>query len=302
MPVFLNYPEQVPDEHNTKLPFKFSGGFGLTSDKIGTIFTIYGVACGLIQFLVFPPLCSHFGVLRCYRAAAIVFPIVYVVTPYTALIQSPPARYAVFLAILLVKGFVVIIGFPCMTIMLTNSAPSLRVLGTLNGFATAFSGLGRAIGPALTGITFTWGVQRGYVIAGWWLLAVIGAIGAVPPWFMEEGDGPAGRDPEPADLLDEAVMDDDAQALLLPGEGGDDAHSDPGAEERREVRRSVGDLIEFGNEEQVVAASGGAAAETGSKPSAAAAKHHRRTSSGGVVKMRSMSVTGEGLGAGPKGR
>ncbi len=69
LPVFLNYPRQVPDEHNTQLPFKFSGGFGLNSNKIGTIFTVYGLASGLIQFLVFPPMCSYFGAMKCFRFA-----------------------------------------------------------------------------------------------------------------------------------------------------------------------------------------------------------------------------------------
>ncbi len=136
------------------------------------------------------------------------FPFVYLVTPYTTLVQDERLRYVVFLAILLVKGFVVIIGFPCMTIMLTNSAPSLKVLGTLNGFATTFSGLGRAIGPAATGAAFTWGVQRGYIITGWWLLAAISAIGAIPPFFLEESDGPAAHN---ADALSDDD-DDDADA------------------------------------------------------------------------------------------
>ncbi len=81
LPVFLNYPRQIPDEHNTQLPFKFSGGFGLGSDKIGTIFTVYGVACGLIQFLVFPPMCAHFGVMKCYRFAC--------KTPASLLFRTP---------------------------------------------------------------------------------------------------------------------------------------------------------------------------------------------------------------------
>jgi hypothetical protein len=94
------------------------------------------------------------------------------------------------LSILMVKAFAVIVGFPCMTIMLTNSATSLRILGTLNGFATAFSGIGRAVGPAVTGAAFSWGVSIGYVIPSWWLLALIAAVGAIPSWFIVDGDGP----------------------------------------------------------------------------------------------------------------
>lgn len=41
LPIFMHLPKQVPDESNTSLPFKFSGGFGLGSDRIGTLFTMY---------------------------------------------------------------------------------------------------------------------------------------------------------------------------------------------------------------------------------------------------------------------
>lgn len=119
-----------------------------------------------------------------------VFPVVYLLTPFTALIQNPLHRYMVFLSLMFIKGIVVIVAFPCTTIMLTNSATSVRILGTLNGFATSFSGLGRAIGPALTGAIFSIGVQRGYIIAPWWFLAGIAALGAIPSWFIIEGDGP----------------------------------------------------------------------------------------------------------------
>src|SRR5438128_2714640 len=117
-----------------------------------------------------------------------VFPIVCVLTPYTALIQDPLHRYAVFALLMFTKGVAVIVAFPCTTIMLTNSCVSVRILGTLNGYATAFSGIGRAVGPALTGAIFSSGVQRGYIIAPWWFLAGISLLGAIPAWFIIEGD------------------------------------------------------------------------------------------------------------------
>lgn len=70
LPVFLNYPRVIPDESNSHLPFQFTGGFGLSSDKIGTIYTVYGILCGIVQFFLFPWLCARFGVLGCYRAAS----------------------------------------------------------------------------------------------------------------------------------------------------------------------------------------------------------------------------------------
>lgn len=65
--VFLNYPIMEHTPANTRLPFYFNGGFGLESGKIGTIFAIYGITCGLIQFVLYPPLVNRYGVLRCFK-------------------------------------------------------------------------------------------------------------------------------------------------------------------------------------------------------------------------------------------
>lgn len=139
----------------------------------------------------------------------LIAPIIYLVTPFTALIQDTTARYAVFLSIMLVKGFVAIVGFPCTIILLTNSASSLRILGTLNGFATTFSGVGRAVGPAAVGAVFSWGVRNGYAIAPWWLLALIATLGAVPTWFIVDGVRPT---------RSLAVDDGEEDVLLANGE------------------------------------------------------------------------------------
>jgi hypothetical protein len=191
LPVFLNYPRDERDPAAFRLPFVFTGGFGLDSGSIGTIFTVYGVVCGLIQFLIFPPLCTRVGVLNCFKACAVVFPLVYLVTPFITLIEDDNTRIGALLIVMCVKACCVIIGFPCTTILLTNSATSLSILGTLNGFATTFSALGRASGPAMAGGAFTWGVRRGIIAIPWWLLAVIAAFGAIPAWWIEDSDGPS---------------------------------------------------------------------------------------------------------------
>ncbi|KAI1375458.1 MFS general substrate transporter [Hypoxylon crocopeplum] len=215
LPVFLNYPPLEHTPENTSLPFVFSGGFGLTHARIGTIFAGYGVVSGLIQFLLFPPLCTRFGVLNCFKACVVTFPFVYIVTPYTVLIEDTTTRYAALCAILVVKSFAVIVGFPCTTILLTNSASSLSILGTLNGFATTFSALGRASGPAMSGVAFTWGVKHGVIGLPWWILAFLAILGAVPSWMIVEGDGPSGAaspsdsEDEDTEVDDEIAVDDD---------------------------------------------------------------------------------------------
>ncbi|KAK6829578.1 hypothetical protein PG987_010162 [Apiospora arundinis] len=180
LPVFLHYSPEKHDASNTRLPFYFSGGYGLESGRIGTINMSYGIVCGLVQFLLFPPLCSYFGTLKCFRGCAVAFPI------------NAPLRYTALAIVMVLKAGAVIIGFPCTTILLTNSASSLSILGTLNGFATTFSGFGRAAGPAMAGAAFSWGVKRGIISVPYWILAAIAAVGAIPAWWIVEGTGRPG--------------------------------------------------------------------------------------------------------------
>jgi hypothetical protein len=189
LPIFLHHPRQQHTPHNTHLPFQFSGGFGLGSSRIGTLFTLNGIIGCVIQFLIFPPTARRFGVLYCFKCCACVFPLICLVTPYTALIVNESAQQAAMFAILIVKNFAIIFATPCSIILLTNSAVSLRILGTLNGFAVSISAVGRAIGPAIGGASFTWGLEHGYMITPWWLLGCISIVGAVPIWYLVEMDG-----------------------------------------------------------------------------------------------------------------
>ncbi|KAL2063385.1 hypothetical protein VTL71DRAFT_5190 [Oculimacula yallundae] len=210
LPIFLHTPRQTPNSTNTNLPFKFSGGFGLGSSRIGTLFTAYGFVGCFIQFLVFPPTARKYGVLNCFKCCAVTFPIICIVTPYTALIQSSNLQQAAMFGIMIVKSFAVIFAFPCSIILLTNSAVSLRILGTLNGFAVSISAVGRAIGPAIGGAAYTWGLERGYVITPYFMLAIISTIGAIPIWYLVEMPGFSKAD-DGSDTDDE---DEDEEDLL----------------------------------------------------------------------------------------
>lgn len=224
--VYLNYPYSEPGSENVQLPFKFKSGFGLSLDKIGAIFTLYGIICGAIQFVVFPPLCNKYGALNCYKLSAVLFPVAYIVTPFTSLVPGEYARFLGLMVVLTLKGFAGILGFPCVTIMLTNSASSLSILGTLNGVATTLSGVGRAVGPATAGAVFTWGVDgREYIVSGFWFLAAVAILGLIPPWFLTEEPEVKTVDPDSSDDSDDSDEDedgDDTASLVLDGETRDD--------------------------------------------------------------------------------
>lgn len=132
-------------------------------------------------------------------------------------------RFAALLVIMLFKAFAIIIAFPSTTILLTNSCTSVRVLGTLNGFATTFSGIGRAFGPASTGAAFTWGADNGYIVTAYFYLMAFAIIGAIPPFLIVEGEGPSASADSSDQEDDEAIGD---ESVFLPDESAIDSDSD----------------------------------------------------------------------------
>lgn len=94
--------------------------------------------------------------------------------------------------------------------MITNSAESLRVLGTINGIATSLAAVGRAVGPALGGGLFSWGVKRGYVIVPFWTLSALSLLAFIPTFWLVEGEG-FGEDSEAEEDVDDLLVQQDEE-------------------------------------------------------------------------------------------
>lgn len=161
----------------------------LDSQTIGLYYSIVAVFGMLFQFLCFPPLAKRYGVLNCYKAASLILPAIYVITPFTVLVPEP-FRIPAVLLLLLAKLGGTTFGIPCCTILLTNSASSMSILGTLNGIGTSVSAVARGLFPALIGAAFSRGVENGSVVLAWWLLALFAAVGIIPGYYIVEQDGP----------------------------------------------------------------------------------------------------------------
>jgi hypothetical protein len=196
LPVFMHHPRHGRDIIKDRPPFSFNKGFGIDSGRIGLMFTLYGVVGIFYQFVIFPPLARHYGVLNCLRAVLVVMPIVYLLAPFSTLMPSVLSAEIALFCLWLVKGLCSTFAFPCSTILLTNSAPSLKVLGTINGIATSVSAIGRAAGPTLGGSLFTWGAKEGFILAPFWALSLIAALSTIPMWWLIEGDGFGNEDEE----------------------------------------------------------------------------------------------------------
>ena len=188
MPVLLSSPiSDVPPS----LPFRFTGGFALPTKTIGFILSIQGVYSMLTQLFLFPIVAQRFGSFKTWRFVALTWPLLYFTVPYIVLLPPHWRMTGVFFC-LVWKITAQVLAYPAIAILLANSAPSMLVLGTINGIAASTASLSRAFGPTLSGLIHTWGLKMGYTGIAWWGIGLIAIVGAFESLWMEEVDGRVG--------------------------------------------------------------------------------------------------------------
>lgn len=218
MPVFLSTPES---DDPISFPFKFTGGFALTTKTIGLMLAVQGTYSMVAQIVLFPFVVRHFGSLKTFRFVVMSWPLLYFGVPYLVLLprylQMPGVYFCLFWRIT-----AQVLAYPSNAILLTNSAPSLLVLGTINGVAASTASLCRAFGPTVSGWIHSAGLSMGYTGLAWWASGLICVMGAIESLWMEEVDGrmdqPASEDEEA--LLSESYIDPSAIDAAIIAAGG----------------------------------------------------------------------------------
>lgn len=192
MPTFLS--EERIQAHAV-LPFKFSGGFALSTQAIGFMMAVQGFFSMFAQFWLFPLCVRRIGYLRASRIVLTIWPLLYFVVPYLVLLPEHLQKAGIYFA-LLTKITFQAISFPSNAILLANAAPSKLVLGTINGAAASTACLARAFGPVVTGSIHSAGLKFGYNGWGWWAGGLVCAIGALESYWMEEPESRLDRPSE----------------------------------------------------------------------------------------------------------
>lgn len=174
---------------------------------IGFILSAQGFLQMIAQIFIFPVVNRRLGSLMTFRIVIVGYPVLYFFIPYLALVRKE-FRYLCIFMVLVWKVIAQSLSYPSQAIMLANSAPSKRVLGTLNGFAASAASLARAFGPTVAGLVHVAGLNLGYSGFSWWSCAVVATIGAFVSLFMTETRRRAG----PSLLADDSG---DEEALLV---------------------------------------------------------------------------------------
>ncbi|WDK11549.1 major facilitator superfamily transporter [Colletotrichum graminicola] len=226
-PVFLS---TKPDEHpDTHLPFKFVGGFSMETGPIGVILAVQGVYSMISTVFIFPWVTRRLGPLRLFRMLAMSYFMLYLTTPYLALLPENLRMVGVYFMVIWKCTFSTM-AYPSNAILLTNSAPSLMSLGTINGVAASTASLCRAFGPTISGFIYSLGIQTGYSGLAWWTSGVITIIGAFLSMHLTE---PRGRLDEPVKDIETAVEPSETEGLLVPMDAEDEFEIEAGPSRRR---------------------------------------------------------------------
>ena len=173
--------------------FRFTGGLGLPTAKVGLATAIIGIIGFPLQILAYPPLSARLGTLRTFRAFLPFSALAYAALPYLVLIPDSSGgggRAAMWACLTLVLAAQVssrTFSLPSMIILVNNSAPDPRVLGTIHGVAQSTSSGARTLGPIVGGWLLGLGLQGNCVGGVWWGMAGLVVVNWGLLWLIREG-------------------------------------------------------------------------------------------------------------------
>ncbi|KAF2718272.1 MFS general substrate transporter [Polychaeton citri CBS 116435] len=223
LPVLFSMPEA---EQPPRLPFQFTSGFGLSTKLIGAILSSQAAIQMFATIVIFPIVNRMLGPLLTFRLTALSYPLLYLMVPYLTLVPATLRMPCIYL-MLIWKVTAQAFAFPSFQIMLSSSAPSTKVLGTLNGVAASAASLCRAFGPTASGVLQSAGLSVGVLGLPWWINACVATVGGIISLMLVEqrrsaftSEKPLGDDPDFAEdvPISPSFANDEGSLVLVAAE------------------------------------------------------------------------------------
>ncbi|KAL4928848.1 uncharacterized protein BDV17DRAFT_281684 [Aspergillus undulatus] len=187
---FIFLPNPRAPQETQHPPFRFGGGLGLPSSRVGMATAIIGFIGLPLQIFLYPRIQGKLGTLTSFRTFLPFSPLSYALMPFLILIPNVP--YLVWPAFTLVVGLQVIsrtFALPAAVILINNCVTDASILGTVHGVAQSISSAARTLGPLLTGWGLGLGLEFNCVGGVWWALAIEALLGWVLLGTIYEGRG-----------------------------------------------------------------------------------------------------------------
>ena len=194
-PIFLSSPIASPSWQHP--PFKFTGGLGMQPSDVGYAMSLLGVIGVILQMVIYPMLNDRFGTVSIWRMALYIFPVVYILAPFPALVASAKdlnGRNVLTWVALCIILFLFVIGrtgvTPATTLLINDCTPHPSVRGTIHTAGTVIGNLSRSIFPIVAFMIFGKGLEIGVVGLGFWVVAVLALLACLASqWVKEGGNG-----------------------------------------------------------------------------------------------------------------
>lgn len=187
--LFSLLPTPKADSKDFHLPFSFTGGLGLSSEKMGLVNTTIGMIGIPLQLFVYPRLIGSLGVRSSYLVFLPLSIVAYLALPYLVLLPDNDALIWTCLSSVLTMQVLSRTFVNPATVMLVNDcAPSPNLLGTVHGLASSISSVARIMGPTVGGVVLGWGLAHSLVALPLWLLGILAGLNWCILWWIEDVD------------------------------------------------------------------------------------------------------------------
>lgn len=177
-------------------PVHFTGGLGMLPREVGLAMAILGGIGVTFQLIIYPLLNDRFGAIKVWQGALFIFPLVYTLAPFPALVassSSTPHPVTIWLSMLTVLVlFVIGRGgvTPATTLLINDCTPHPSVRGTIHTTGTVVGNLSRTFFPFIALAIFGQGLKVGVVGLGFWALAALACVAvAASRWVVEGSNG-----------------------------------------------------------------------------------------------------------------
>ncbi|KAI0910124.1 major facilitator superfamily domain-containing protein [Ustulina deusta] len=184
-------PSAARDDLNQKL----KGGLGLSPQSLGYSMAFAGLAGLLLQFLFYPAVHKKWGTLKCYRLFSLLFPVVYVTSPFLVVMAGSSATSTetftwVFILILLfIHSTSRIFCVPASIMLLNNCSPHPSVLGMVHGIGQATAAGFRTLGPICAGYLHGVAIANRAIGLSWWVVSGTALLAWLVSLVIREGSG-----------------------------------------------------------------------------------------------------------------
>jgi hypothetical protein len=204
--IFLSLPTQPLSKQH--LPFHFSGGLGLQPSSVGIAMSVFGFVGIVLQILVYPNLQERWGAIRVWRGSLCVFPVLYTIAPFCAIVASigqknetevnaegviPALKWAgiIFILVLFAAGRTGVV--PATSLLINDCTPHSSARATVHSAGVIVSNLSRAVFPPIALAVLGYGLELGAVGVGFWFIAVLAVLSCLAS--IRVGEGNNGEEP-----------------------------------------------------------------------------------------------------------